>query len=230
VSYAEARIKLIHKLQGNLLSNYGTENRSYHELRSHYAVLSNELATQSGVISRYIGGVYVDRSFSNQKSSVAPFTPVPYETQKKAMNLLGELVFAPNAFEVSSDLAVRLQMQRRGFGFFSGGEDPKLHLRALSIQQMVLIHLMHPNTLERISNSELYGNKYSLGEMFRDLTNNIFQADLKGDINTYRQNLQILYVEVLGFVYEHPAYDYLSKAKAHAQLVSIQKMLQSSLP
>jgi hypothetical protein len=229
IGFARERIGLIKTLQGQLLANYGTDNRSYHELRSNYLVLSTEWAVQAGVVSRYIGGVYVDRSFSNQGSAVKPLTAVPYETQKSAMKTLSDLVFAPTALEVPADLASHMQMQRRGYNFFSTGEDPKLHNRALNIQNSVLMHLLHPSTLQRMTDSKLYGNKYEIGEMFRDLTNAIFQADLSTGVNSYRQNLQILYVEYLATIVKSPAYDYISKARATAQLQNIQKQMQTAV-
>ena len=230
VGYARERIGLIKTLQSTLLAEYGKENRSYNELRSNYLVLSSEWAVQAGVVSRYIGGVYVDRSFSNQNSSIKPFTAVPYETQKNAMKTLSEFVFAPNSMEVPAELASYMQQQRRGYNFFSSGEDPKLHRRVLNVQTAVLTHILHPSTLQRMVDSKLYGNQYEIGEMFRDLSNAIFQADMNGSINTYRQNLQITYIEFLSFIYESPLYDPISKAKAHAQLLNIQKLINASLP
>ncbi len=229
VTYAKDRIALIKSLQGNLLSEYGKGNRSFQELKSSYSVLTGEWGVQAGVISRYIGGVYVDRSFTNQNSLVKPFTAVPYETQKAAMKALADLVFAPNALEVPTDLAAYLQTQRRGFNFFSAGEDPKLHDRVLNIQRSVLMHLLHPSTLERLTDSKLYGNKYELSEMMKDLTNAIFQADLATPVNSYRQNLQIEYIGYLSAALEYPFYDNISKAKVTAQLQSIQKQMQTAL-
>jgi hypothetical protein len=229
IGFARERITLIKTLQGNLLSEYGKDNRSYHELRSNYLVLSSEWAVQAGVVSRYIGGVYVDRSFTNQVTTAKPLAAVPYDVQKNAMKTLSELVFAPTALELPADLASYLQQQRRGYNFFSSGEDPKLHDRALNIQNSVLMHILHPNTLQRITDSKLYGNKYELGEMFKDLTNAIFQADMATSVNTYRQNLQILYVDYLASIVNSPQYDYISKAKATGQLQSIQKQMQTAL-
>ncbi len=229
IGFAKERIALIKTLQANLLSEYGKDNRSYHELRSNYLVLTSEWAVQAGVVSRYIGGVYVDRSFSNQASTTKPLTAVPYETQKSAMKTLSELLFAPTALEVPVDLASYMQQQRRGYNFFSSGEDPKLHNRALNIQNSVLMHLLHPSTLQRITDSKLYGNKYELGEMFKDLSNAIFQADLSTNVNTYRQNLQILYIQYLAAIVNSPLYDYISKAKATGQLQTIQKQMQTAV-
>jgi hypothetical protein len=199
-------------------------------LRNSYYVLTSEWTTQAGVVSRYIGGIYVDRSFSNQNALVKPLTPVPYETQKNAMKLLTDNVFAPNAMEIPTDLLPYLQQQRRGFNFFASGEDPKILDRVLNMQNMVLMHVLHPNTLQRISDSKLYGNKYDIGEVFKDLSNGIFASDMTGDINMYRQNLQSLYIQYLTFIVESPVYDFISKAKAHNQLLSLQKQIQLSLP
>ncbi len=229
IGFAKDRIALIKTLQTTLLADYGKGNRSFQELKSNYQVLTGEWAVQAGVMSRYIGGVYVDRSFTNQNSIVNPYTAVPYETQKTAMKALADLVFAPTALEVPTDLASHLQSQRRGFGFFASGEDPKLHDRVLNIQRSVLMHLLHPATLERLTDSKLYGNKYELGEMLKDLTNSIFQADLTTSVNTYRQNLQIEYVSYLSLIIGSPYYDNISKAKITAQLQNIQKQMQTAL-
>jgi hypothetical protein len=48
--------------------------------------------------SRYIGGIYIDRSTPDQRSGNKPYTPVPLATQKKAMELLSKYVFAPECF------------------------------------------------------------------------------------------------------------------------------------
>ena len=57
-----------------------------------------------------------------------------------------------------------------------------------------MAHILHPNTLQRIIDSELYGNTYTLSEFMTDLNESIFMSDLKTDVNTFRQNLQAVYV------------------------------------
>ena len=46
------------------------------------------------IISRQIGGVYVDRSFIGQNTNQKPFTVVPADLQKKAMETLSEYAFS----------------------------------------------------------------------------------------------------------------------------------------
>ena len=87
-------------------------------------------------------------------------------------------------------------MQRRGFNF-SSPEDPKIHNQVLAAQKNVLNHLLHANTLQRIIDSQLYGNTYSLSTFMMNLNNSIFKVDIYGNVNTFRQNLQLEYTNML---------------------------------
>lgn len=199
VEYCIERIKLTKSVTAKLLERTQAEQKgsSYHQTRTSYLVLMGQHAGAANVISRYIGGVYVDRAFVGQKGGTKPFTPVEYEKQKLAMNALKDYVFAPDAFDAPSELYNYLQMQRRGFGFFASPEDPKIHAQAIGIQKKVLAHVLHPNTLQRINDSELYGNKYVLADVMADLNSAIFSTDISGNVNSFRQNLQVGYTEML---------------------------------
>jgi len=78
-----------------------------------------------------------------------------------------------------------------------GTEDPKIHQQVLTYQQNVLSHVLHYNTLQRITDSELYGNEYSLSTFMTDLNSAVFKADINGNVNSFRQNLQISYTNTL---------------------------------
>ena len=199
IQYSIDRIKLANKVGKEVLNRYEKRelNKSYQALRNSYFVLTGQQSTAANTISRYIGGVYIDRGMNGQQGSTKPYTPVEKEKQQKAMKALSDLVFASNAFSVPNDLYNYIARQRRGFNFFSGPEDPKIHSRILGIQKNVLRHLLHQNTLQRISDSELYGNEYKLSEMMIDLNNAIFKADIYSNINSFRQNLQIEYTNML---------------------------------
>ena len=198
LTYSADRIGLAQTTMGKLKEKYNKPGQSYHELRTGYLILSGEIGNAVTVASRYIGGVYVDRAFVGQPGGTKPFTPVSKVDQKRAMNLLATNLFGVNAFKEPAGLYDYLQMQRRGFNFFTTSEDPKLHDRVLNIQRNVLNHLLHPNVLTRIVDSRLYGNQYSLSEVMEDLTNAVFKDDLSGAVNSFRQNLQLEYVNRLG--------------------------------
>ncbi|MDC1227327.1 zinc-dependent metalloprotease, partial [Algibacter sp.] len=197
ITYFIDRIELSNNLLKDAKSKFTKEGQSYQELARVYYSLSNQKAIAGNIFSRYIGGVYVDRAMAGQKGETQPFTPVSLEDQKRAMNAIKTYVFAPNAFDAPNDLYNYLARQRRGFNFFSGPEDPKIHNQVLGYQKLVLNHLLHPNTLQRITDSELYGNKYKLSMFMTDLNNAIFKSDIYSSVNSFRQNLQLEYTNML---------------------------------
>lgn len=199
IQYSIDRIKLANQVGKEVLSKYKAQEsgKSYQLLRNSYFVLTGQQAGSANTISRYIGGVYIDRATNGQQGSTKPYTPVEKEKQVKAMKALNDFVFAKNAFTVPNELYNYIAGQRRGFNFFANSEDPKIHGRVLGIQRNILRHLLHPNTLQRITDSELYGNMYKLSEMMSALNNAVFKADIYGNVNSFRQNLQMEYTKML---------------------------------
>ena len=222
VRFAEDRLKMNKEALKDLRSKFTKEGQSYQELRDAYAVVTGDIYSHGNIASRYVGGVYVDRSVAGQPGATAPYRPVEEEKQRKAMKLLADYIFAPDAFETSSDLLQHIGIQRRGFFHFAG-EDPRVHSRVGRFQGIILSHLLHQNTLQRISDSALYGNTYSLTEMMDDLTSAIFDADSRGAVNTLRQQLQLHYVNRLIGILNAGNYDYVAKSNALANLKKIEK-------
>jgi hypothetical protein len=197
IGYSIDRIKLVDSMMKDVKSKFSKTGESYQELRRAYYLLSGQRATAVNVISRFIGGVYVDRAMIGQEGGTQPFTPVSLEDQKRAMDALKKYAFAPDAFSAPNDLYNDLAMQRRGYNFMRGTEDPKIHQQVLTYQSNVLRHLLHRNTLQRITDSELYGNAYGLSTFMTDLNSSIFKADIFGNVNSFRQNLQLSYTNML---------------------------------
>ncbi|MEY3692948.1 MAG: hypothetical protein RL157_272 [Bacteroidota bacterium] len=231
IAYGVERMQLVNKLYGTLLSNYRKDGQSYQELVQAYAILGGEVNNAASAISRYVGGVYVERGFPGQPGAKDPFTPVSLADQKRAMNALKTYVFAPTAFDAAAPVWKYLQQQRRGFGFFSQTEDPKVHDRSLAIQRNVLAHLLHPAVMKRLTDSKLYGNQYSVAAMTADLTDALFAADWTTSVNGFRQNAQLEYVDRLldiAGLSEKPAsgYDRPSQSAALAQIQRIRQQVR----
>jgi hypothetical protein len=209
----------------DLPKRYMANGKSNQEMRQAYNILFTEIINATAAISRYIGGVYIDRNMNGTQA----YTPVPLADQKRAMSALSQYLFSPRAFDASATLYKNLQNQRRGFNFFGSPDDPKLHDRFLLVQANALDHLMANTTLERITDMRLYGNKYTASDMLQDLTNAIFKEDLTTGPNTIRQNLQIEYVKNLCIIASNSrigdAYDYVAKSAAIGQLKTIRQML-----
>ncbi|MBL1279689.1 MAG: zinc-dependent metalloprotease [Fluviicola sp.] len=197
IGYAQERLDLVKTLSSEILEKYATENTSHHDQYVAYYSMMRQYRDAASVTSRYIGGIFLDRAMIGQPGATKPYTPVDLATQKKAMKMISEYIFAPNAFDFGSELYNYAAKQRRGFNFFRGTEDLKVHNIALGIQWQVLGHVLHPTTLNRIVDTKLYGNEYDISTVFQDLTDAIFKADIAGSVNTFRQNLQLKYTNTL---------------------------------
>lgn len=229
VTYSTNRFKLVNELMAKVKDKYAVPGGSYASMRRTYNMMWGQRFNMAGALTMYVAGVYVDRSFVGQNPSVAPFTPVPADYQKKTMDVLNTYVFAPNAFDADAYLIPYLQMQRRGYNFFGFPEDPKPDLYVAALQNNVLDELLDASTLARANRTTLYGNTYAAANILNDLTNNVFDADIKGDVNLYRQNLQTTYVTMLAkIVNKGDDYDNASKAAALNTLKNIKDKLNKA--
>lgn len=230
VDYSIGRFELVKDTFKKLKDKSVTEGESYHDLVMGANVLVGNYRIAAGVVTRYIGGVYIDRALNGQEGATQPYTPVPKELQKHAMDTLSKYVFAPDMLAEAKETYAYLQRERRGFNNYGRNEDPKPHAMLLNIQKNALNHLLHQNVLLRMTDTALYGNEYSLNEMLTDLTDAVFAADIKSDVNTHRQNLQIEYVQrLLAAIGAKSKYDHISKAAISHQLERVLKQLKFNM-
>ena len=232
ITYSNNMFELSNSMIKEIKTKFTKEGQSYQELRRVYTVLNRQRSNAGNVTSRFIGGVYVDRAMAGQKGEKQPYTPVSLTDQKRAMKTLEKYVFAPDAYAAPNELYNYLAMQRRGYNFFKEPEDPKIHNTVLTNQKNVLRHLLHPNTQQRIVDSKLYGNEYDLSTMMTDLNSAIFKADIAGNVNSFRQNLQLSYTKMLiemATGAKSKKYVYASQSMAIYNLKEIKKMATNSV-
>jgi hypothetical protein len=197
ITYSVNRIKLVNKLMKNIKNKFMVNGETYQGLVNAHSTLQGEKTQAGKVISRYIGGVYTERALVGQQGATKPFTPVPLKEQKRAMRALDKYIFSPEAIEIQSNFYNYIAKQRRQDFYEKTTEDPKIHTSMLAGQLNILEHLLHPNTLQRMLDSELYGNRYKLVTFMSDLNDIMFKEDINENINSFRRNLQLYYVKIL---------------------------------
>ncbi|MEM6819988.1 MAG: zinc-dependent metalloprotease [Pseudomonadota bacterium] len=226
VGYASDRMALIVKGFTQLAELPPEDGKSWQETHDAFGTLIRSWARSGAVVSRYVGGVMLNRGMVGQPGSEAPYTVVDADTQRRAMSILSEQLFAPGIVDPAAPVFRYLAQQRRGFNFFSGTEDPKIHDAVLAVQGGVLNHLLHPATMKRMTDTSLYGNDYMLADMVGDLTDAVFEADIRGDVDTIRQGLQIDYVRRLAAISSPTGgYDTTSQSAAVYALQNIERMM-----
>jgi len=230
IGHAASQMALMQSTLNKMADWKPESGQSYQQTVDGAALIVRLWGISAGVISRWVGGVYVDRAVVGQTQGSEPLRPVERSEQKRAMEALAEHLFSPDAFDVDGALWRTTAPERRGFQHGRGTEDPKIHEAVLASQQRVLDHLLHPTVLTRIVDTTLYGNGYPLEEMMSDLTSAIFTADIEGVVNGFRRNLQMEYVhrliDVAG-ISGKPNYNTSARALALLELLGLRDTLIS---
>lgn len=233
IQYAADRLALVRQLTSGLMLKQRERGESHQKLVQAYSILGTEMAQTASVLSRYIGGVYIDRAFVGQEGAGRPYSPVPVSDQKKALDIICVQLLGPDAFQQVDSLYAYLQIQRRGFNFFSQTEDPKIHQRVWSIQKAALDHLLHPTTMQRLEDSRSYGSEWGGADVLARITKSVYR-DEPFRLNTFRQNLQMEYLLMLIEVarpigmmggIQGPRYGQLARSAALAELLRLRKEL-----
>jgi hypothetical protein len=225
IGYAQMRFDQLRLVQARLPEQY--QGETYQGLVNAFAALMSQYQRSGRVVSRYVGGIYLNRQPVSDQH--LPYKPVPADLQRRAMSTLNDYLFAPDVLSDGADLFARLQPQRRGFDFYGKTEDPKIHKALLRAQKSVLDHLLHPNTLQRLTDSQVYGGQFTTYEMLQTLTDGVFAADLDGEVNSYRQNLQTEYVQALIAALSKNEISHPVKALVYAQVKALGDKLSAKM-
>ena len=153
--------------------------------------------------------MYVNKISSVQDDKTI-LEAVPYDKQKQAMALLSEKVFANGSMNYDSKILANL-VYERGTRSSTGNNDPDFHALVLSSQRNILRNILHPEVMNRLVNSSLYGNSYMPEEVLSDLNEAIFVS--KEIPDTFKINLQATYVDLLIDGFNKGDYDNVSKAE-----------------
>jgi hypothetical protein len=228
VVYGIQRCELVKKKLKELLAKEPQVGDSWQSLTQAYLTLTRESADALVAMSRYVGGVQVERAVVGQAPGVKPYTPVAKEKQMAALDALAKYAFAPDAWDLPPDLAAHLQQQRRGFEFSKEDEAPKLHDRVALLHRSLLDQLTHVDTQRRIVDSALYGNEVPLGVVMETLTTAVFEGDPAAGPNTIRQNLQSEYVDRLLKIVNSGSYPPTAQSAAFSQVSRVKAKLEAA--
>ena len=93
------------------------------------------------------------------------------------------------------------------------------------MQNTVLSGILNNTALARASRSTLYGNGFTPAVILNELSSLVFDADLKTDVNLYRQNLQYAYISKLISMTKDVSYDHASASASYDNLKQLRTKL-----
>ena len=130
------------------------------------------------------------------EDSENPYEVVPYDVQKKSIQILSQYYFNSSNLLVPAEIASKMQRERRSFDFFGKTEDPKIHSMILKGQKRVIKHFTNSRVLKGLPIA-LCMDKYLPSELLDDLTSSIFNQNKSRILNGIDQNLQSYFVKRL---------------------------------
>ncbi|MFI5132993.1 MAG: hypothetical protein ACHQEB_01590 [Chitinophagales bacterium] len=85
--------------------------------------------------------------------------------------------------------------------------------------------------MQPLSNSRFYNDQYYPDDMMNDLTGAIFDADIKENVNVYRQYVQTAYVQIIASIIDsrNASYDDVARAAALNTLRKINTQLTTAI-
>ncbi len=204
LQFAADRAALVRKVGPLMDERLIDEGERYHRLREATTGLIFERYIALLPVTKMVGGMYMVRDHKGDPGARAPFTPVPAERQRAAVQLLIEEAFAAGAFEFDAERLNKLAPDRHrhwGSGWSLQLAFPA-HAYVGSVQQGLLNNLLHPARLQRMADGALHvpsgEDTYRPSELLQTLTGAIWSdLDAGSSTDSFRRNLQRAYTDHL---------------------------------
>lgn len=206
LQYAQWQMDNAKAVWAKLPSRYPIAGESYSELRDRFDIVYGYFFGQVFKVTRYVGGQVFNRDRRGDPGGRQPFEPVPIEAQRRALRVLGDYVFAPDAFDFPPNLINRLAPSR----WWHWGSTPAMvrldypvYDSILWMQSLTLTELLSAKRLSRIRDAELSyapDQILSLPELFETLMTEIWSELLLDEpphISSLRRGLQRQHLKIL---------------------------------
>ncbi|MCB1225187.1 MAG: zinc-dependent metalloprotease [Verrucomicrobiales bacterium] len=229
IRHGSQRCEIARERLAHLVDKPPTDGQSWQEVVQDFVVLTSDISNALLAISRQVGGVHVERVYADQPQGQVPLRPVAREQQLAALQALIAHGFSAKAWETPPTVLAHLQRQRRGFDFRDDNEDPHLHDRIERIQRALLDHLLHPNTLKRLTDSAMYGDAPTVSEVLSVLSTGVLDGDPEPGPSSVRQALQALYVAWLLQLTQDARTPVPAQSAALYQLLVLRQKLDAGL-
>jgi hypothetical protein len=211
VQFAKERASIVRRVMPELEKRLVADGQGYQRLRNAFGRLFFEGTYPLFTATKMVGGMRFARDHKGDPGGRLPFTPVPAEKQREAVQVIVDGAFSEDSFRFDPELLNKLAPNR----FYHWGmplsrqvEYPT-HRVVEGWQRRILGSLLAPARLNRMVESEIrYGDgagPYSMSEMFGTLTAAAW-SELGGggaspkSISSFRRNLQRAYVDLFADV------------------------------
>jgi hypothetical protein len=211
IGHSEQRINRIENLWRQLEDRAMFEGQSFVYLRQGFETTLRGYFSRMSRLTKWIGGIYHVRAHVGDPGGVLPYRVVEYEKQKRALDIIKNKLFHPDALTFEPDFIRKLQIDR--FMDFASREeierqatqgklrlDFSLAFYLKRSYQRVLNLLYDPVRLHRIQDNELRTKerRLTLEDYLSELHSAIWEEMETGEaIGSYRRILQREYLNTV---------------------------------
>jgi hypothetical protein len=208
MQFAQDRMLLAEELLKGLAERVVEKGEGYQRARLAFDMLLWQYGNAAFLATNFVGSEHANRDHRGDPSARDPMVPVKAAKQREALKFVQDHILTEKPFHFAPQLLRQLAADRwshwgNDYIFFSSVDYP-LYERILSIQRIVLRHLLDGSVLARIQNIALKGDKeeqpLTVAEVFRSLTDGIWtelpegtpkpDAKRNGTGSIVRRNLQ----------------------------------------
>ncbi len=179
---------------------------SYYQLTKQLLGTLAQTSTASRQISRFIGGLRLNRNHKGDAREKAPLAPIPAGDQEQALELLRRNIFSADAFPIATRYLSYLapDPQPDMIEAFTGTlrQDSPIRDTMSGIQKGTLQRLMSSATLQRIANNEFKADKahptLGLDRLYSVLAGAVWEeARTAKPVPGLRRDLQRTYLQAM---------------------------------
>ncbi|MDD5426483.1 MAG: zinc-dependent metalloprotease [candidate division Zixibacteria bacterium] len=206
LAFALRKITQTRELWNNAIRKFEQPGQRYKKIRDVFQAGWRSYSELAQIAPQYIGGISVYRHHIGDENAREPFELVPAAEQRRAMQLLKENIFSPDAFAIPQELHNKLQPERLPDFAWSNNSifqlDYPIHQMVLNIQTTALNKLYDPYTLGRLLNNLVRLNKddkrYTMYDLFRDTRQALWSEMMElAEVNSFRRQLQLAHLNIL---------------------------------
>jgi len=223
VGWAELHTRTIGDAIAGLQASHTQDDEAFQDLRSSLEALLLERRQITATLAMVVGGTWMETGTAEQlqEAGTVPFTPVSGRDQRRALQLIEELIYAPDAYDLLSEsLLSSAQNQRRSFDFANDrrGEPLSLPEIASADQAFTNLYLLSALRLRRLTANEAIGGDFTVHDLLSHLDDAIFGGSCFAQPNVYQRIAQASYFEKLLDIVANSTYDGNAQAAAERSL------------
>jgi len=224
LAFVGRKIKQTKHLWANAIDNFEKDGNRYQKIYTAFQYGWRGYRELALIAPKFVGGLVHSNAHVGDPGAGLPFQVVPAEDQRRAVAMLRDELFAPDAFNLPASLLNRLQPERF-YDFtgqvFNSQVDYPLHQAVLNTQQVALSRLYSPDVLGRLLNNvERFGPNdptYTMYDMFTDVRRAIWSEIVQPEnVNSFRRQLQLAHLQTIITIFLGPSSRYPADARSLA--------------